>query len=484
MRQTVIKQLRLDCNPIGRVELNIESRDEMVPILAALQYLYGQQDLRALVMDMVAQDVNVDTRDDVGREGFSYWEIVVLASVRLGCNLDYDKLQDLAENHRALRSVMGIGDWDQSTSFSYRRIRDNICLLQPTTLEKINQCIVAHGQQLAGDAREVVRADSFVIETNIHFPTESGLIWDGIRKIIPLCVSLAEHVSAPGWRQATQLRKRIKQQARVISQISSSKSPKAKDALPGAYRELLERTATVIRRAKELLEIADEGVELLLKAKELQGWIELTEQVCDTARRRVLLGESVPNTEKLFSLFETHTQLYRRGKAGTPNQFGRAVLLFEDQVGFISHYHLMQRDVQDADVIVEQTRRVQELHEGEIKRASFDRGFFTAENEKELLQIVESPCLPPRHPKQFAEKMKDASVEFRQSRQRHPGIESAIGALQAGNGLKRCRDRSELGMERYIALAILGRNLQTLGKLIIADKNAKCEAARSKRKAA
>jgi hypothetical protein len=80
--------------------------------------------------------------------------------------------------------------------------------------------------------------------------------------------------------------------------------------------------------------------------------------------------------------------------------------------------------------------------------------------------------------------MKEASVEFRQSRQRHPGIESAIGALQAGNGLKRCRDRSELGMERYIALAILGRNLQTLGKLIIADKNAKCEAARSKRKAA
>lgn len=115
----------------------------------------------------------------------------------------------------------------------------------------------------------------------------------------------------------------------------------------------------LIERAKKLLETAQingKTVETLTLSLQLQHWIELTEQVCDTAHRRVMLGESVPNCEKLFSLFETHTQLYRRGKAGTPNQFGRLLLVFEDGAGFISHYHLMDRDAQDSDVIVEQTR--------------------------------------------------------------------------------------------------------------------------------
>ncbi len=484
MRKAFSTQLRLDCSPVGSVQLNTECRDEIVPILAALQHIYSSPNLRSSVTKLIADDVNKDSRSDVGREGFSYWEIAVLASVRLGCNLNYDKLQDLAENHRTLRSVMGIGDWDQAINFSWRRIRDNVCLIHPATIEKINQLIVSHGQELHGDARAEVRADSFVIETNIHFPTESSLIWDGVRKIIPLCIALAEHIGAPGWRQAAQLRKRIKQQARVISQISSSKSPKAKEALPTAYAKLLERATTIIKRGKSLLETKGVGIDQLLKAKELLGWIELTEQVCDTARRRVILGETVPNTEKLFSLFETHTQLYRRGKAGTPNQFGRLLLVYEDKAGFISHYHLLARDVQDASVVVEQTRRVQELHKNEIEKASFDRGFHSPENEIALSKIVASPCVPPRHPKQFAEKLKEASVEFHESRKRHAGIESAIGSLQSGNGLKRCRDRSEVGLERYIALAILGRNLHTLGKLLIAQVNAKSQAARSKRIAA
>jgi IS5 family transposase len=219
-------------------------------------------------------------------------------------------------------------------------------------------------------------------------------------------------------------------------------------------------------------------------AKQLGHWISLVEQVCDTAHRRVLLKEQVPNADKLFSLFETHTQLYRRGKAGQPNQFGRLVLVFEDAAGFISHYHLMDRDAQDAEVIVEQTREAQKRHGGEIERASFDRGFHTPENAEELGKILRHPCLPPRHPQQFAEQTANASVEFHRARQRHPGIESAIGALQSGNGLKRCRDHSELGLARYLGLAVLGRNLHVLGKLLIARRNAEAAAAFSKRKAA
>jgi len=486
MRISFSSQLRLDCNSIEQVQLNTACRDEIIPILAALQYLYSDISLRESVLDLIASDVNKLTRDDVGREGLSYWEILVLASVRLGCNLDYDKLQDLAENHRNLRHIMGIGDWQPDFNFSWRRIRDSVCLLQPETIEKVNQLIVKCGQELHGDAQSRVRADSFVIETNIHYPTESKLIWDGVRKIFDVSKFLLKYVSMPGWRQASQLRKRIKEQVRKISLISSSKSPKTKAGLPKAYEALLGRATNLLDRAKKLVKKTRKhrNVKLGLKAEALQEWIKLTEQVCDTARRRVLLGEQVPNQEKLFSLFETHTQLYRRGKAGTPNQFGRLVLVFEDAAGFISHYHLMPRDALDSDVIVEQTRQVQKLHDGKIESVSFDRGFYSPQNAIDLATIVESPCLPPRPPKEYAEALKNGSVEFRKLRHHHAGIESAIGALQSGNGLKRCRDRTEGGMERYIGLAILGRNLHTLGKLLIAKADTQSEAAYSKRKIA
>jgi hypothetical protein len=487
MRKHYEKQRRFDSTPIAELMLNYECRDEVIPVLAGLQHIYTCSSLRNKLVRLVAQDINEDSRRDVGRPGLDDWQIVVLAGVRLGCNYDFDKLQDQCENHRALRTMLGVGQWDEDTSFSARRICDTLCQLQPATIAEINHAIVSQGQELHGEAAESVRADSFVVETNIHYPTESSLIGDGMRKIIPLCVDLAAEIGEPGWRQSKHLLRRVKADVRTIAQISASKSPKVLKGLPSAYERLLDRAAVILERAKTLQEQSEaEGIsmESLTLSTELLHWIELTEQVCDTAYRRVILDDDVPNRDKLFSLFETHTQLYRRGKAGTPNQFGRLVLVFEDGAGFISHYHLMDREALDADVIVDQTREAQKKHQGAIKTASFDRGFYTSENEEQLSKIVDEPCVPPRHPQQYAERLANGSVEFHRLRQRHPGIESAIGALQSGNGLKRCRDRSEVGFERYLGLAILGRNIHVLGKLLIARRQEQSAAALSKRKAA
>ena len=487
MRQHYDRQRRFDCTPIGRLMLNYECRDEVIPVLAGLQHIYTCSSLRSEVVKLVAADINEDSRRDVGRPGLDDWQIVVLAAVRLGCNYDYDKLQDQAENHLALRIMLGIGDWDDAASFRARRIRDTLCQLKPSTLAAINQAIVSCGHELDEEAAESVRADSFVVETDIHYPTESSLIGDGMRKIIPLCVALAGEIGESGWRQSEHLLKRIKEHVRTIAQISGSKSPKVKAGLPQAYGRLLDRAAIILERAKTLqLQAETDRVtgESLALSEELQHWIELTEQVCDTAYRRAILGEHVPNSDKLFSLFETHTQLYRRGKAAKPNQFGRLVLVFEDGAGFISHYQLMDRDASDADVIVDQTREVQKKHKGQIETASFDRGFYSAENEEQLSRIVDEPCVSPRHPQQYADRLANGSVAFHRLRHRHPGIESAIGALQSGNGLKRCRDHSEVGFERYLGLAILGRNIHVLGKLLIARRHQKSAAAFSKRNAA
>lgn len=488
MRKGISKQTRFDCATVENVKLNLHCRDEIIPVLRGLQLIYSSPILRNKILDLVAEAVNGETRKDCGCEGLDYWQILVLASVRLGCNLDYDKLQDLAEQHRALRQIMGIGDWDEMTNLSWRRIRDNICLLKPEIVEQISHLVVQAGHELVPEAIHLVRADSFVVETNIHYPTESTLILDGTRKVLELCSDLAISFGLPGWRQQAHLQKLIKRIVRNIGRRARSKSPEQKGNVEKLYRVLLKRAEEILDRADTLVQTLETECEmdlaLLGKLAELREFMARTRQVCSTAYRRVMLGEVVPNSEKLFSIFEPHTQLYKRGKASTPIQFGRQALVFEDSTGFVVHHHIMPRESQDQDVAVEQTRILQDRVGDKIKEVSFDCGFHSPENQKRLQAIVAHPCLPKKGSKQFAEQMGEASVRFRQARKRHAGVESAIGAMQSGNGLKRSRDRQLIGFERYVALGILGRNLHTLGKIVIQQEDEWCEAACSYRAAA
>ena len=486
MRKAMDRQQRLDGQPIVKVKLNLGCRDEIIPILMALQHIYGQPKLRDEILRAIAADVNRRSSRKRGRQGMDYWPILVLAAVRLGCNLNYDKLQDLAEQHRALRQIMGIGDWDEPGRFDWRRIRDNITLVRPQTLERINHWIVGEGHRLVPQAVQRARADSFVMETNIHYPTESSLIRDGLRKVLECSAALADILGAGGWRQHKHLYRKVKRLVREIERMAARKGTGYQARLQSLYAELLDLAAMVLERAEQLRahrSVRDAlDLEVLACDVQLKQFMRLTRQVCGTATRRVLQGQSVPNGEKLFSLFETHTKLYKRGKAAEPVQFGRQVLVYEDSAGFITHAYLMPRQKDDRDVVVEQTRALQQRLGGHIQQASFDRGFHSPENQRDLAEIIPHPCLPMPGTNQAAEQRQQATVEFRQSRQRHPGIESAINALQSGNGLERCRDRSEHGFSRYLQLGVLGRNLHVLGKVLLAAQDAQCQAARSQRK--
>jgi len=492
MRKAFDRQRRLDCPSVTEVPLNLHCRNETIPILRALQHIYSKPALRAPILRAIARDVNGKSSARRGRPGLSYWEILVLAAARLGCNYNYDQLQDLAENHRALRQVMGIGDWESEEpdqkKFDWRRIESNLNLLRPETLAEINQVIIQEGHRLEPEAAQTVRGDSFVAETNIHFPTDNSLIGDGLRKIFGLAATLAERFAADGWRQQKHLYRKARRLSRQIERIAARKGNAYQQRLKQPYRELLDLAEMVCARADTLREIVRKNgtadAEAMAWDQQLKTFLKRTRQVCGTARRRVLGGETIPHREKLFSIFEPHTQMYKRGKAGHPMQFGRLVLVYEDGAGFITHYYILPRDQSDRDVVIPQTRKAQQRHQGRIRHASFDRGFHSPENQAQLAKIVEHPCLPMPGAYQAAQQESTASVEFRAARQSHPGIESAIGALESGNGLERCRDRSERGFQRYIGLGVLGRNLHVLGKLLIARDAPDCPAAYSRRQRA
>jgi transposase, IS5 family len=494
MRVAYQTQPRFDCPTIASLELNLNCRDEIIPILRALQEIYADTAIRKNLLDLVGQDVNGTSSRKQGRTGMDYWTITVLAAVRLGCNLDYDKLQDLAEQHRNLRVMMGLGEWQTSEDdFDWRRIRDNVCLLRPETLVEINRLVVGVGHKMVPEAIESVRGDTFVVETNIHYPTESSLIGDGLRKVVTLAAKLSKEQGGTEWRQHGHVLKNVKEIVRQIAQAARAKGLGAERLKPG-YTKLLDVAEKLMERARKLLPKPTgrddtEGICWLgggfgdLK-QELRHYLLLTEKVCGTAKRRVLLGETIANEEKVFSMFEPHTELIKRGKQPDPIQYGHKVLVIEDAAGFICDYQVVANGVLDQDVVIPAMTKLQKRMDGKIKRASFDRGFQTPGNQKKLAEIVAHPCIPKKGQVGGRGQQKEASVEFRQARQHHPGVESVIGALQAGNGQERCRDRSKRGYERYVGLGILGRNLHVLGKLLVARDNPASQAAKTNRKEA
>jgi hypothetical protein len=478
--------LRFDSIPIQNVPLNSNGRDSIVPVLTALRHLYRNPTLTDHILQLIRDDINRNTSTDTGRKGMDYWHILVLMGARLGCNYTYDQLADLAENHRNLRAIMGLAECDE-TKFHHKTLRNTFCLIRPETIEQISRVLVSEGHILQPDAIEKVRADSFVMETNIHYPTESSLLLDGLRKIIGLCLMLARKYHVEGWRQHACLLSKVQKLNRSINRIAAKKGPRYKERMKPLYSELLKKTTLLTQRARDLCLVTGQPLPHasdLFGANTLQAFIVRTERVADTANRRVIEGETVPNDDKLFSIFEPHTQLYKRGKAGEPMQFGRQVLVFEDAAGFIIRGVLMDRNEGDKDVAVRETQSLQDEFDHGVKRLSFDRGFHSPANQTELSELVDHLCLPKPGAKQSVVQRAEADDEFLAAQQNHPGVESAIGALQSGNAMKRCRDRSEIGLERYVQIAILGRNLHTLGRLLIAKKKKELSTSESRHKAA
>jgi hypothetical protein len=352
--------------------------------------------------------------------------------------------------------------------------------------------IVAEGHRLEPAAAETIRGDSFVAETNIHYPTESSLILDGLKKILMLAPELAGLLGVLGWRQNKSLFKKAKKVAREIGRIKKGGNYRVR--LKEAYGKLLQITDLVLPRTQELLDYAlqnmptdPEGLptnEAAFLLDQLVYWHAATTHVSGTARRRALEDEKVPNSDKLFSLFEPDTELIKRGKANQPIQYGHKVFVIEDAVGFICHYKIVPLGTDDREILIPEIKALRKRLRVRIQRASFDRGFHSPFNQEQLAKLIAHPCLPKLGPKQAAEQESQATIQFRQARQNHAGIESAIGALQSGNALAKCRDHSQVGYARYIGLGVLGRNLLILGKLLLAREHPDCLAAASLRDAA
>jgi len=458
---------------ISEIEFNIHCRHEIIPILMALQHLYVQRkSVTRKICDMIQADLLKGRSRKRGCVGLSGWEALVLASVRLGCNLDYDQLSDLADNHTNLRKMLGLGCYDLKR-YPRTTSNDNLTSLSPETIEAISAIIVAQGHRFRPRALDKIRGDSFVVAKNIHYPTDCNVLFDGMRKSIQLSTTIAQDHGISGWRQHAHLLKKAKRTRRKIEKIARSKRKDKEVELKKSYQKLINQAENIVERSLDTIHAYQSikkrgGVQTTVFydkiISELYYFIAGTEYVSKLARRRVLNGESIANPDKVFSLFEPDTELINRGKRPTPIEFGHRVLVMQDSAGFILHCQMMDMGFTDEKVLIAVMQKLQLRFNGKIGAASFDKGFWTPDNLKGLSDIVELAVLPKKGKRSKRDAEREGSKQFGKIRKWHSGIESAIHALGSGNGLTVCRDKS---YKRYIALGMLGRNLHNLGTILI-----------------
>lgn len=476
MRHSYKPQMPLGSKAIEKIKFDIHSRHELVPILMALQHIYVHcKDMLEKIIELIAKDIcGSNSSTPKGCVGLSHWENLVLVSLRLGCDLNYDQLSDLATNHRKVREMLGITEWDDK-KYPRSTIQDNISQLLPETIETIKDMVVSCGHKLSANPLRKVRGDSFVLKKNIHYPTDSNLIVDGIRKMINLCVRISKQFEIAGWRQHEYLNNKAKRTLRKINNIARSKKADRDHRLKAAYIDLLCQAGKVSIKADTTIALANSAMKKIPALEqiwknyisELHYFVASTEYTCQLARRRVFDQESIANTDKLFSHFEPDTELINRGKRPYPIEFGHRVMIVQDNAGFIIHSQMMDIGCTDEKITVDVMEKLQSKYNNRIEAASFDKGFWTPDNLEQLSGILPLVALPKKGKRSAADQEREGSKEFGKLRKWHAGVEAAIGALQRGNGMSKCRDKGATGYRRYIAMASLGRNLQTLGTILL-----------------
>ena len=157
MRQAIKTQISIGSKAISEIEFDLNSRHEIIPILMGLQRIYKRRKLFNQILDLIKQDVLGEKSEGHGTRGLYYWEILVLSAVRHGCNLDYDALHDLANNHKKLREMMGLGYMD-TKQYSRSTIQENIAKISDETIEKISDLVIAEGHTVFPKAIEKVTA--------------------------------------------------------------------------------------------------------------------------------------------------------------------------------------------------------------------------------------------------------------------------------------------------------------------------------------
>ena len=347
--------------------------------------------------------------------------------------------------------------------------------VDPETIRQIHDRIVQIAQQQGVTQGRRMRVDTTVVETNIHYPTDSTLLGDGVRVLIRTMKKVTEIAGAAGTKLRDRTRS-VKLRLLDISRIARAKGQLNHERLKQGYRKLLNSTSRVVGQAKRFSSEIATGVKRargILKRLALQGlrqeleaMMPLVRQVMRQTRQRIFRGNTRAE-DKLFSVFEPSTEIIRKGKAGKPNEFGKMVKLQEAENQIVIDYEVYDRRPSDTDLLIPAI----EIHQAKLGRTprlvAADAGFYSARNEAAAKASgVKRVCIPNRSTKSVARKREQKKRWFRNGQKWRTGCEGRISVAKRRHGLDRCRYKGSAGMKRWVGLGVVADNLISIGRVM------------------
>ena len=322
------------------------------------------------------------------------------------------------------------------------------------------------------------RCDSFVVETDVHYPTDINLLYDAVRKVIQLSARLSERYGLSDWRQyqynikvvkcAFRIAQKRKRGTGKAKETKTAKEEKKLEQMKLAHQEFLLISGDFLEKSSRTIEkissnnppFSSSDIALLA---DIQTYKTHALRQIEQTSRRVLHDEVIQAQEKVYSIFEPHTEWVVKGKAGVPVELGLRVCIVEDQHQFILTHEVMEK-ITDDQVAVSIIARAKALFP-KLFSCSFDKGFHSPDNQRELAEVLEQVALRRKGKRSQKVAELESSTEFKAAHDRHSAVESAINALEV-HGLDICRDHGLSGFKRYVALAIVTRNIHRIGDLL------------------
>lgn len=357
---------------------------------------------------------------------------------------------------------------------NFRTIQEREAKLTPKTIRLIHTVVVQLGQRLGVTTAQKLRVDGSVTETNIHYPTDSGLLDDSAR-VLSRLVRQARDLVRPrsradkAWfrdrhRQAHHLACAISRLARQKGKTSGKTSPKLYGNLLAVVETLVTQVAQVQPRLAGLSTVAAAGLNEMF-----DHYLPLVHQVIHQTRQRVLEGVSVSASDKVVSLFEPHTAIICRGKAKPKDtEFGRKLWYGEVDGGLISEYQILAGNPDEAQFFLPSLQQHRQLFGKPPQQVSADRAIHTSDNEKQARALgVRWVSLPQPGHKTKRRRRKEKQPWFRAAQRFRNGIEGRISQLRRARHLDRCLNRGELGLERWVGWGIIANNLATIALFLI-----------------
>jgi len=477
MRKRFEQQLQIGQIPISQIEVNPKYRSGFPKLVLALKLLFLTPEYNEKVFSILEDNI-LKGKQNTGRPGMDLWVLFVLAQTRLCLNISYDDLHFLANTNKMLREIMGV-EFDlyyshEPIEFEYQNILDNVSLLDDQTVLELNQVIVAMGHDVFKKKEEEalhLKTDSFVVESNVHFPTDYNLLWDSGRKCMAIIEKFLEkYKSIPGWRKLSSWYRVLKNSSRALGQVGKAGGKDKEVRLLQAATDYLNKAQLFLAKLEKgkrnfpLSDVQDLGLQL-----ELEYYQSMLIKHIDLVERRLIKGETIPHEEKLFSIFETYTEWITKGKQNPSVELGKNLQVTCDQFNLIVDYKVMENEVDKTTVI---TLGDRVLSKFKVASWSFDKGFYSKTN-KEILELyIEHLVMPKKGKLNQVEKAQEHERRFKKIRNQHSAIESNINSLEH-KGLDRCPDKGYAHFKRYLGLGVCAYNLHKIGAELLRKEREK-----------